>query len=86
MPRKNRIEKVGFYYFVNRGIARASIYHDKNEIVSYRKIPEKHDEIVSYFKIINGINHPAVMYKKSVVEKAGGYNFYRRKTINAKHF
>ena len=46
---------------------------DENEIVSYRKIPEKHDEIVNYSKMRNGINHPAVMYKKAVVEKAGGY-------------
>ena len=46
---------------------------DEKEIVSYRKIPEKHDEIVSYSKLRNGINHPAVMYKKSADEKAGGY-------------
>lgn len=45
---------------------------DEKKIVSYRKIPEKHDEIVSYSKMRNGVNHPAVMYKKSVVEKAGG--------------
>ena len=47
--------------------------NDEKKIVSYRKIPEKHDEIVSYSKIRNPINHPAVMYKKSTVEKAGGY-------------
>ena len=46
---------------------------DENEIISYRKVPEKHDEIISYSKMRNGINHPAVMYKKSAVEKAGGY-------------
>jgi len=45
----------------------------ENEIVSYRKVPEKHEEIVSYSKMRNGINHPAVMYKKSVVKNAGGY-------------
>lgn len=47
--------------------------NSENEIVSYRKIPEKHEEIVTYSKMRNGINHPAVMYKKEVVEKAGGY-------------
>ena len=47
--------------------------YDEKEIVSYRKIPENHDEIVHYFKMRNGINHPAVMYKKLLVEKAGGY-------------
>jgi glycosyltransferase involved in cell wall biosynthesis len=46
---------------------------DEKEIVSYRKIPEIHDEIVKYSKIRNPINHPAVMYKKLVVEKADGY-------------
>lgn len=45
----------------------------ENTIISYRKIPKEHDEIVNYSKMRNGINHPAVMYKRSVVEKAGGY-------------
>ena len=47
--------------------------NNEKEIVSFRKIPEKHDEIVNYSKMRNGINHPAVMYKKTVVEKADGY-------------
>lgn len=46
---------------------------DEKEIVSYRKVPKKHDEIVSYSKMRNPINHPAVMYKKLIVEKSGGY-------------
>jgi len=46
---------------------------DENIIVSSRKVPEKHSEIVKYFKMRNGINHPASMYKKSAVLKAGGY-------------
>lgn len=46
---------------------------DEKEIVSYRKTPEKHNEIVSYSKNRNPINHPAIMYKKSAVERAGGY-------------
>ena len=46
---------------------------DENEIVSYRKIPEKHDEIVIYSKMRSPVNHIPVMYKKSVVEKSGGY-------------
>lgn len=47
--------------------------HDENKIASYRKLPELHKDISKYFKIRNAINHPAVMYKKSVVEKADGY-------------
>ena len=46
---------------------------DENEIISYRKLPEKYNEIIVYSKMRNPINHPAVMYKKSIVEKAGGY-------------
>lgn len=47
--------------------------NDEKHIVSYRKLPEKHDEIVKYFKLRNSLNHPAVMYKKAIVEKSGGY-------------
>lgn len=46
---------------------------DENKIVSYRKLPELHKDISKFFKIRNAINHPAVMYKKSVVQEAGGY-------------
>lgn len=46
---------------------------DENEIISYRKLPEKYNEIIVYSKMRSPINHPAVMYKKSIVEKAGGY-------------
>ncbi|MDD2886299.1 MAG: glycosyltransferase [Aliarcobacter sp.] len=46
---------------------------DEEEIISYRKIPETHNEIVHYSKMMNPINHPTVMYKKFVVENAGGY-------------
>ncbi len=45
----------------------------ENEIVAYRKIPESHSSIEKYSKMRNPINHPSVMYKKSVLEKSGGY-------------
>ena len=47
--------------------------NDENKIISYRKLPQDHDEIVNFAKKRNPLNHPVVMYKKSVVEKAGGY-------------
>src|SRR5690606_8150992 len=37
------------------------------------KLPEKHEAIALYAKTRCPINHPAVMYKKAAVEKAGGY-------------
>lgn len=47
--------------------------NDEKEILSYRKLPEIQDEIVKFARKRCPINHPAVMYKKSVIEKAGGY-------------
>jgi REP element-mobilizing transposase RayT len=38
MPRKNRIEKVGFYHIINRGVARESIYHDDEDFVRFLEI------------------------------------------------
>ncbi|WP_257110072.1 glycosyltransferase [Aliarcobacter trophiarum] len=46
---------------------------DENENLGYRRLPEMHEEIIKYAKIRSPINHPAVMYKKSFVLKAGGY-------------
>ena len=38
MPRKNRIEQVGFYHIINRGVARESIYHDNEDFVRFLEI------------------------------------------------
>lgn len=46
---------------------------DENNIVSYRKLPEIHQDILRSSKLRCPMNHPAVMYKKSIVENAGGY-------------
>ena len=48
------------------------------EMVDARRIlPEKHDAIVRFSHKRNPFNHPCVMYKKSAVEQAGGYqDFY----------
>jgi len=47
--------------------------NNENEIISYRKIPKNHNEIIKFAKKRNPLNHPSVMYKKSIVENAGGY-------------
>lgn len=44
-----------------------------SNVLSIKKIPEEHNEIFKYSKHRCPINHPAVMYKKSAVIKAGGY-------------
>lgn len=38
-----------------------------------RVLPEKHDELVEWSRKRNPFNHPAVMYRKTAVLKAGGY-------------
>lgn len=48
-----------------------------DKIESRRVLPEKNDEIVIFAKKRNPFNHPCVMYKKTAVEAAGGYqDFY----------
>lgn len=48
-----------------------------DEVYSKRVLPETNDEIVEFAKKRNPFNHPAVMYRKSAVEAAGGYkDFY----------
>ena len=42
-------------------------------ITARRVLPEKHAEILAFSKMRNPFNHPCVMFKKSAVERAGGY-------------
>ena len=51
--------------------------NDITVINARRVLPENNSEIVEFAKKRNPFNHPCVMYKKSEVEKAGGYrDFY----------
>ena len=48
-----------------------------DNIKARRVLPEKQEEILLFAKDRNPFNHPCVMYKKSAVEAAGGYqDFY----------
>ena len=48
-----------------------------SEIEARRVPPETQDQILAFAKKRNPFNHPCVMYKKSAVEAAGGYqDFY----------
>lgn len=50
---------------------------DLREIKATRKLPEKMPEILRFARRRNPFNHPAVMYLKTSVESAGGYqDFY----------
>ena len=48
-------------------------YGNKENIISTRKIPEKHNDIVKFGKSRNPINHPATMFRKSIICNIGGY-------------
>lgn len=53
-------------------------FSDTIKNVSVRRIvPEHQDDIITFAKKRNPFNHPCIMYKKSDVEAAGGYqDFY----------
>jgi glycosyltransferase involved in cell wall biosynthesis len=77
IAKKDRFEKQ-LKVFANNSIDVCSSWvsefdNDEEKITSYRKVPESHEEIVSFAKKRNPINHPAVMYKKTSVINAGGY-------------
>lgn len=47
------------------------------EVLSRRNLPEENPQIIEFCKKRNPFNHPCVMYRKSEVLKAGGYqSFY----------
>ncbi len=46
---------------------------DETNIVAYRRVPTSNEDIYVYMKKRCPFNHMSVMYKKSVVEHAGGY-------------
>lgn len=47
-------------------------------IVGERKVPVTNEEIYRFGKKRDPFNHPTVMYRKSSVEKAGGYSDYKK--------
>jgi len=47
-----------------------------DHIISTRKLPEFHSEIQIYAKKRCPVNHPVVVFKKSAVLKAGGYQHF----------
>lgn len=45
-------------------------------VKSLKKVPETHEEISQYIGKRNPMNHPAVIFRKSAVLKAGGYRHF----------
>lgn len=49
-------------------------FTESTDVIDARRVPpETQEEIMSFAKKRNPFNHPCVMYKKSLVELAGGY-------------
>lgn len=49
-------------------------FSDDINVVTARRVPPcQHEEILKFAKKRNPFNHPCVMFKKSAVERAGGY-------------
>lgn len=46
---------------------------DKNNVLTTRKLPESHEKIYAFGKKRNPMNHPVVMFRKSMVEAMGSY-------------
>lgn len=46
---------------------------DIQDIQAVKSLPESHQEIVKYARRRNPFNHPCVVFKKEVIEKAGMY-------------
>lgn len=46
---------------------------EESNIVAHRNVPMTHEDIQKYMQTRCPFNHVSVMYKKSVVQKAGGY-------------
>lgn len=47
-----------------------------DNVLSVKKLPKNHNDIFKYGKSRNPINHPSVMFRKSAVISAGGYQHF----------
>ena len=48
----------------------------KSNVYSLRTLPETQKDILVFAKRRNPFNHPCVMFRKSAVEEAGGYQYF----------
>lgn len=45
----------------------------RNQVISYKCLPTDHQAVGRYIRRRNPVNHPCVMFRKSRVQQAGGY-------------
>jgi len=51
----------------------SEFHTDPNIHTSLRQVPSTHKDIIKFAQLRNPLNHPTVMYKKSVIQKHGSY-------------
>jgi len=51
-------------------------HREPGECGDLRQVPEEHEEIVRFAAARNPVNHVTVLFRKSAVEKAGGYRHF----------
>lgn len=81
IAKPDRFEKQVEVFRRNPNIDVCSAWIDEFEgewdnVISTRRLPERHEDIVCYAQSRCPINHPVVMFKKSAVIKAGGYQHF----------
>ncbi|AIQ37495.1 hypothetical protein R50345_24410 [Paenibacillus sp. FSL R5-0345] len=81
ISRRDRCEKQVKMFMVNELLSVVScsvmeFEEDINHIKSIKRLPITHESIVKFAKKRNPFNHPAVMYKKSVIDLVGGYKHF----------
>ena len=81
IAKPNRFEKQIRVFQQNSNIDICSAWIEEFEgdwhnVISIRMLPETHDEIAYYAQSRCPINHPVVMFKKSAVIRAGGYQHF----------
>ena len=54
------------------------LFDDPAHIVGERRVPLTNEAIYKFEKTRDAFNHPTVMFRKSTVERAGGYSDYKK--------
>lgn len=77
----NRFDKQVKFMLDNPDIAASSgvieEFIDLDSIISKRILPLTHEDIVLFAKTRSPLSHPAVIFRKKVIESVGGYPLFR---------
>jgi len=77
----NRFEKQLAIFEKNPNLAVVGSWIDEfvdtpENVISIKKLPEKNIDLMNYVKSRNPLNHPSVMFRKSIIQKVGGYQHF----------